>query len=101
MSKEISLIVLIQIQPGLSHEQIRAFEKLAPLVRAEDGCLEYQLHRVSGNDDQFVLTERWTSEEALAAHDIAPHMLAADKLNPTFRAGPATVLQLTDYRVGN
>ncbi|SCK17237.1 putative quinol monooxygenase [Vogesella sp. LIG4] len=98
MSHEVVLIVLIQVQPGLGKQQIQAFEKLAPLVRAEAGCLEYELHRVANNNDQFVLTERWTSAEALSAHDVSPHMLEADRLNPTFRAGPATVLQLTSYR---
>lgn len=41
-----------------------------------------------------VLIEKWASKEALDAHDLAPHMLEAAKHNPTFRAGPATVLFL-------
>lgn len=98
MSQEVVLIVLIKVQAGLGHLQVQAFEQLAPLVRAENGCLEYELHAVAGDDTQFVLTERWISEEALQAHDETPHMLEADKLNPTFRAGPAQVLRLTNYQ---
>ncbi|WP_288080902.1 antibiotic biosynthesis monooxygenase [Pseudomonas sp.] len=51
-------------------------------------------HPVVGNSDSFVLIEKWASKEALDAHDLAPHMLEAAKHNPTFRAGPATVLFL-------
>jgi quinol monooxygenase YgiN len=90
----ISLLVLIETQPGKSAEQVKAFEQLAPKVRAETGCIEYQLHRVSGQQEQFVLTETWESETALAAHDIAPHMIEADAANKAFRAGPAKVLKL-------
>lgn len=81
--------------PGKGREQIAAYEKLAPIVRAEPGCLQYDLHAVVGDEDRFILIERWASTEALAAHDVTPHMIAADAHSPTFRAAPAQVLQLT------
>lgn len=89
---EVKLIIAIQTQPGRGADQIAAFQSLAPLVRAESGCLQYDLHHVEDDPDKFVLIERWESREALAAHDVTPHMIAADANNPTFRAGPATVL---------
>lgn len=94
MSDEVKLMILIQTKPGRGAEQIAAFRELAPVVRAEEGCLQYDLHPVAGDDDRFVLLERWTSKDALAAHDATTHMIAADAHSPTFRAGPATVLQL-------
>lgn len=94
MTQEVSLMVLIETQPGRGQEQVRAYEQLSPLVLAEPGCLQYELKKVVGNDDMFVLVERWASADALAAHDRTPHMIAADALSPTFRARPATVLQL-------
>lgn len=94
MSDEVRLVILIKTQPGRGADQIAAFEKLAPLVRAEDGCIQYDLHPVLGNSDSFVLIEKWASEEALDCHNRAPHMLAASKHNPTFRAGPVTLLSL-------
>ncbi len=71
-----------------------AFEKLAPLVREEDGCIQYDLHPVEGQADQFILLERWASKSALEAHAASEHMAAAAKHNATFRAGPSTVLHL-------
>jgi quinol monooxygenase YgiN len=90
----IALLVLIEVQPGKSAEQVRAFQDLAPLVLAEPGCLQYELNRVAGDEDMFVLVEKWASEEALAAHDATPHMVAADAHSPSFRARPATLLRL-------
>lgn len=95
MSQQVQLVILISTQPGRGAEQVAAFERLAPLVRAEDGCLQYDLHAVTDDPDRFVLIERWASEEALAAHDITPHMVQADATNAAFRAGPADVLRLT------
>ncbi len=96
MSQEISLLIIIETQPGRGNEQVRAYERLAPLVFAEPGCLQYELKKVVGNEDMFVLVERWASADALAAHDRTPHMVAADALSPTFRAKPATVLRLSN-----
>lgn len=95
-SKEINLIVLIEVQPGKAEEQINFFKKLQPLVLNEKGCIEYRLSKVSGSDVEFVITERWASSEDLAAHDLSPHMQEADSITPSFRAKPATVLQLND-----
>lgn len=99
MSQPIKLIVHIATLPGRGAEQVAAFEALAPLVRAEEGCLRYDLHRVADDPDRFVLIERWASAEALAAHDVAPHMAAADAANKAFRAQPAEVVRLVDAPV--
>ncbi|MFE1880209.1 putative quinol monooxygenase [Streptomyces diastatochromogenes] len=90
---EIRLLVIITCLPGRGQEQADAFTRLAPLVRAEDGCLHYDLHRTD-DPDRFVLLEQWASQEALAAHDTAPHMVEADAANKAFRAGPVDVIRL-------
>ncbi|GCB43179.1 homoserine dehydrogenase [Streptomyces sp. NL15-2K] len=94
MSQPIQLVIHITTLPGRGKDQIAAFEHLAPLVRAEAGCLQYDLHQVSGDPDRFVLMERWSSQEALSAHDATPHMIEADTASPAFRAGPAEVFRL-------
>ncbi|MFI5985474.1 putative quinol monooxygenase [Streptomyces sp. NPDC051555] len=94
MSQPVQLLIQITTRAGRGGEQVAAFERLAPLVRAEAGCLRYDLHQVSGDPDRFVLIERWASKAALAAHDATPHMIEADAASPTFRAGPAVVVEL-------
>jgi quinol monooxygenase YgiN len=87
-------IVLIKTQPGRGVEQKAAFASLAPTVRAEPGCLRYDLHAVEGDPDRFVLIEEWASAEALQAHDASEHMREADDANRVFRAGQAEVFLL-------
>ena len=94
MAQEISLIVLIEVQAGQREKQIDIYKKLAPLVLAELGCLQYELKAVEGNNSQFVLLEKWESNEALSAHDVTEHMIEADALTPSFREKPATVIKL-------
>jgi len=91
---EVSLVVLIEVQDGKGDEQVAAFANLAPVVRAEEGCLEYNLFQVRDAKNQFALLEKWASDAAHAAHLATPHMLEAAKRNPAFRAGAATVLKL-------
>ena len=93
------LIVSIEVQPGRSDEQINLYKRIRPLVLKEEGCLEYELRRVAGSDEKFVLSECWASKEALAAHDESPHMKEADSVSPSFRARPATVLELSEIEV--
>ncbi|MCZ4520666.1 putative quinol monooxygenase [Rhodococcus ruber] len=88
----IRLVVSVETKPGLGERQVQAFAELAPQVRAERGCLQYDLHRVVGSEEKFVILEHWESAEALAAHDDAPHMLDAGAANTQFRTGPARVL---------
>ncbi|MFI6015445.1 putative quinol monooxygenase [Streptomyces sp. NPDC051243] len=94
MSQPIQLVLLITTLPGRGREQVAAFERLAPIVRAEPGCLRYDMHQVSGEPDRFVLIERWASREALAVHDATPHMIEADAASPAFRAGPPEIIEI-------
>lgn len=86
----VRLLVSITVQPGKRDQQIDAFARLAPLVRAEDGCLRYELLAVAGEPERFVIDEEWTTREALAAHAATAHMAAAAAANPGFRAAPAS-----------
>ncbi|WP_371655919.1 MULTISPECIES: putative quinol monooxygenase [unclassified Streptomyces] len=94
MSQPVRLHILITTLPGRGQEQVDAFERLAPIVRAEQGCLQYDLHRVVDDPDRFVLVELWASRDALAAHDVTVHMVAADAASPAFRAGPAQAIEV-------
>ena len=62
---------------------LAAFRKLEPLVRAEDGCIEYRgavevptgiSAQTPVRDGVLLVIEKWASEAARAAHLHAPHM---------------------------
>ncbi len=72
-----------------------SFAKLAPLVHAEEGCIEYgaavdeptgmSVQEMAG-DDAVVVVEKWESLAALEAHLKAPHMNAwREEVGPILR----------------
>lgn len=79
----IYVIATIDLTPGKRTEFLECFGRLAPLVRAEDGCLEYGptidvATSIAAQDEPrentVTVVEKWESIEALEAHLIAPHM---------------------------
>ena len=51
-------------------------EKLIPVTRAEEGCLQYDLHQDNENPAHFMFFENWESRELWQAHMNAPHLAA-------------------------
>lgn len=74
MTDEVRVVAVLQGQPGSGGALLALWPELAAQVRAEQGCLAYDLHRVTGDDDRFYVLEHWASLEALAAHGRSPHM---------------------------
>ena len=80
----IHVMAVIQTAEGRREDFLAEFHKIAPLVRAEEGCLEYG-PTVDAATDVSIQTptgphavtavEKWESNEALKAHLDAPHML--------------------------
>lgn len=91
MSNTVGVVVRIRVKPGRGDEQIALFGEIAPHVRAEEGCIEYELHPVVDDPDAFVILEWWESADALAAHHQTPHMIESGKRSPEFRDGPAEI----------
>lgn len=75
MSK-LTIVANIQANPG-QIELVRAeLEKLVPITRAEEGCIQYDLQ--SDNDDpaHFMFYENWESRALWQTHMNAPHLAA-------------------------
>lgn len=79
----IHVIATIQLNPGTREAFLKEFLRLTPLVRAEDGCIEYgatvdvpttMATQQKAGEDAVVVVEKWASVEALYAHSKAPHM---------------------------
>ena len=64
--------------------------KVIPLVRAEEGCVRYDLHR-SEYANVFLFYEIWESPAHLAAHARAAHMTAMREATAGLVTGPAEV----------
>ena len=51
-------------------------EKLVPITRAEDGCIQYDLHQDNDDPAHFMFYENWESREQWQTHMNAPHLAA-------------------------
>ncbi|RBW58648.1 MULTISPECIES: putative quinol monooxygenase [Roseobacteraceae] len=50
--------------------------KLVPITRAEEGCINYDLHQDNENPAHFMFFENWESRELWQTHMNAPHLAA-------------------------
>ncbi len=58
-------------------DRVRAeLEKLVPLTRAEEGCIQYDLHRDNADPRHFMFIENWESRELWQTHMNAAHLTA-------------------------
>ena len=54
----------------------KELEKLVPITRAEEGCIQYELHRDNDNPAHFMFYESWESRDLWLTHMNAPHLAA-------------------------
>ena len=52
----------------------RELEKLIPTTRAENGCLQYDLHQDNNNPGHFLFFENWESRETWQIHMNNQHL---------------------------
>jgi quinol monooxygenase YgiN len=80
----IHVIATIDLNEGCRDAFLAEFHKLIPLVRAEQGCLEYgpTIDVATGiaaqppvRENVVTIIEKWESLEHLKRHLNAPHML--------------------------
>jgi quinol monooxygenase YgiN len=73
-----ALTILAQITAKAGKaDMLRAeLEKLIAPTRAEDGCIQYDLHLDNENPNFFVFYENWETRELWQTHMSAPHLAA-------------------------
>lgn len=98
MVDQVRVVAVLQALEGMGAELLTLWPWLAAEVRAEQGCLGYDLHRVAGDPDRFVVLERWESLPALSAHGVSPHMQEFGGRSAALLAAPAQVIVLEDER---
>ncbi len=66
---------LLTALPDRADELAETWPQLSAQVRAEDGCLSYDLWRSTSDPTSFTVWEEWASMEALKAHGTSAHMV--------------------------
>lgn len=76
-----ALTILAQITAVAGSEDLvrKELEKLVAPTRAEQGCLQYDLHSDNENPAYFVFYENWESRDLWQQHMKAPHLAAFKK----------------------
>ena len=79
----IHVLAIITTKPGKRDEVLAAFRTIVPVVRKEEGCIEYgaavdaegvESAQTKLGPDAYAVVEKWANPAALAAHSTAPHM---------------------------
>ena len=70
------LHVFYSCKSAMAEDFVRALkeEGLQALVRAEEGCLQYDYHLSCEEEDTVVLLEHWANAAALEKHSASPVM---------------------------
>ena len=79
---------------GESGAVAELLRRMAPLSRAEPGCLQYEVHRDRDEPNTFFLFERYADQEAFDAHSASEHFreLVLGEAVPRLASRQRTVL---------
>ena len=75
MSK-LTIVASIKVVTGKLDLVKAELEKLIPVTRAENGCIQYDLHQDNEDPEHFLFYENWESRELWQIHMNAPHLAA-------------------------
>ena len=73
---EIHMIARFEAAPGKREELLQRLQAMEIATQGEPGCLYYILNVDIHNPDIFYFREGWTGLDALAQHDVTPHVIA-------------------------
>lgn len=83
----LTIVANIHANPGHIDLVKTELEKLIPITRSEEGCIQYDLLQDNVDPAHFVFFENWQSRELWQTHMNAPHL--------------ATYMETTEERLQN
>lgn len=69
-----SVLALFKAKHGKEEDLKQALKELVNPTLKEEGCINYDLHQSIDNKAEFMFYENWTTKDAHAKHNIAPHI---------------------------
>ncbi|MCB1183128.1 antibiotic biosynthesis monooxygenase [bacterium] len=88
-----TIVAIFEAVAGREDELAAALAALVAPTRAEDGCLDYDLHRDLERPGRFLFYENWTTRAAWNAHMESPHLRRHRETSPPLVAR-AEILQM-------
>jgi quinol monooxygenase YgiN len=90
----VHLIPWFVAKPGFEDDLRQLLAALQTASRRDDGCLEYSVFSDEQDPRTFLLYEKWTSSEALDAHNEQQHVKEFLRSAEPFMAGDLRVHRL-------
>jgi quinol monooxygenase YgiN len=89
----VTVVATIRAKPGQEETVQRVLTGLIEPTRAEDGCINYDLHQDLDDGTRFVFHENWTSRDHLDRHLETPHLKSGqEQLGPIVESVEINVL---------
>ena len=72
-SKPLTVVATIKVKPEHVEQVKLEVFKLTAASKAEQGCIQYDLHQDNANSNVFIIYEIWENKERLQEHAESPH----------------------------
>jgi quinol monooxygenase YgiN len=72
--KKVTVFALVKAKPGMEETVKQELSALVGPTRAEEGCINYDLHQSLDHEGHFRFYENWTSKELLDRHLQSAHV---------------------------
>ena len=72
--KKVTVFALVKAKPGMEETVKQELSALVGPTRAEQGCINYDLHQSLDHEGHFRFYENWTSKELLDRHLQSAHV---------------------------
>lgn len=86
--KKLSLVAFLYAIPGKETALAAHLGSLVEHSRAEEGCINYDVHQSDDDPTVFVMYENWADRAALDLHFAMPYMQETLAVLPTMLRAP-------------
>jgi quinol monooxygenase YgiN len=98
MTVKVTVIAYPRAKPGKERALREALLAVCAPTRAEQGCINYDLHLSPENPGLLVFHENWESKDDLDAHLASAHIDAFRKFAPDLLAEPPDITLWTEVK---
>ena len=69
----ISIVAKFEVNPGEEEKFLNLVTQLSEASNAEDGCIEYILHKDVSKSHTYCIIEKWRDQAAIDFHNSSTH----------------------------
>ena len=89
--REVTVLARFRAKTGKDSDVLRAITSLIAPTKAEEGCINYDLHRAQDDPGLFLLYETWRDRQDLDDHLATPYLREFLEKAPELLAEPVDI----------